>query len=264
MSMHLRKYYQLFRAGFIKASFYRLQTIASFFSSILYLVLLYAVWSSIASSGNLEGGLTKVISYLLLGQVITNFVSMNVEGYFGERIRKGTITNDLKRPVSIRNQSLLHEGGRRSYNVLFKSLPLLVLGFIFTGLQAPSIINGIGFLVSLILSFFLMYSIAFSTSMLVFWTKIDSGIRFTRSMMVDFFSGVIFPLYLLPEPLRQIFFALPFQYIVDGPINVFLMETTGRKILTLLGQQLLWIAIFFVTGELLWRKAKTKLTVQGG
>lgn len=262
--MYWRKYWELYKTGIKEASAYRLMTAASFGSTFLYIVLLISVWTAISQSAQLEGGLSRVISYIILGQVINSSVSMGIEKWFGDKIRHGTITNELKRPLSLMSQAYLHEIGWQSFDTLMKSIPLLAVGIAFTSLELPTSANLIGFVASVILGFHLMLSVAMSTSMLVFWTKIDSGIRFTRSTLINFLSGVVFPLYLLPEGLKQVFYTLPFHLIVDGPINIFLMQRTGSDITNLLLQQIFWIAVFFILAQLLWLKARKKLTVQGG
>lgn len=262
--MYLKKYWELFKTGVKEAVAYRLMTISSFFSTFLYIVLLISVWTAIAQSATLEGGLSRVISYVVLGQVINSSISTGVEKWFGHKIREGTIVNELKRPVSVITHAYFHEIGWQATDTVLKGVPLLAIGILFTSMQVPSAANFLGFLASVILGFHLMLAVAMNTSMLVFWTKIDGGLRFTRSSIVNFLSGVVFPLYLLPEGLQDIFYALPFHLIVDGPINVFLMQRNGYAILDLLLQQLLWIGIFSFTALLLWRKAQKKLTVQGG
>ncbi|MFB6244747.1 MAG: ABC transporter permease [Candidatus Nanohaloarchaea archaeon] len=262
--MRLRKYIDLYRAGFKKASHYRLQTAASLVSSILYIVMLYAVWTAIASSGTLEGGLTKVLSYIIVAQVVQRFVGTALESYFGDKIRKGTIVNQMKRPISVRAQAYLHQAGWQSFELLTRAFPILILGLAFTQLRLPGPVYLLSFSASVLMSFHLMFAVAFCTSMLTFWTKTANGIRFTRSNIIRLFSGALFPLYLLPDGVKQLFYILPFHLIIDGPINLFLMETAGGDILTLLAQQLVWTGVFLLLGELLWRKAKKKLTVQGG
>ena len=262
--MHWRKYWEMYKTGVKEASAYRLMSISSFFSTLLYVVLLLAVWTAISESADLVGGLSRVVSYIVLAQVINSSISTGLEQWFGYKIRQGTITNELKRPVSLNIQAYLHEIGWQSFDTLLKSVPLFVIGILFTGLQMPPLYNFLAFLLSVIFSFHLMFSTALCTSMIVFWTKTDSGVRFTRSSIVSFLSGVIFPLYLLPEGLKQIFYALPFHLMVDGPINIFLMQTTGPAVTEVLLNQLMWIGIFLVIANLLWFRAKKKLTVQGG
>jgi len=85
-----------------------------------------------------------------------------------------------------------------------------------------------------------------------------------RTNIQDVFSGVLFPLYLLPTGLAGVFNILPFKSMADGPIQIFTMEATGRQMINIFGLQIFWIIIIGLLGEMAWRKAKTKLTVQGG
>jgi ABC-type uncharacterized transport system permease subunit len=81
-------------------------------------------------------------------------------------------------------------------------------------------------------------------------------------MVAGLFSGAMIPLYLVPENIRRLFYLTPFPSMVDGPISIY--QGTAESIPQVFGTQLLWIIILSVSAELLWRKAKKRLTVQGG
>lgn len=258
------KYLEFVRMGFREMTAYRFNAVMSLVASILYLIMVYAIWTAIDASGQLAVPLSGVLTYVLLGQVVSNSVFTEVEGYLSERVREGTIVNELKRPVSLRLQIYCYLIGKMLFNTLTKGLPVLVIGLLFLDMQTPSPLNAAGFVVALILSFNLVFAFSFLTSMLVFWTEIGWGIRAMRSNIQDVFSGVLFPLYLLPAGLASVFDLLPFQAMADGPIRIFTMDATGREMLNIFGLQVFWIIVIAVLGELAWRKAKTKLTVQGG
>ncbi len=258
------KYLEFVRMGFREATAYRFNAVMSLVASILYLVMVYAIWTSIAASGQLSASLTGVLTYVLLGQVVSNSVFVDVESWMSERVREGTIVNELKRPVSLRLQVYCYLVGKTLFNVVTKGLPVLFIGFLFIDMQIPSMMNLLGFLVALVLSFNLVFAFSFLTSMLVFWTEIGWGIRAMRSNIQQVFSGVLFPLYLLPAGLVSFFDLLPFQAMADGPIRIFTMSATGTDMLNIFGLQIFWIAVIAIVGELAWRKARKKLTVQGG
>jgi len=250
--------------GFREMTAYRFNAVMSLVASILYLVMVYAIWTAIDASGQLAVPLSGVLTYVLLGQVVSNSVFTDVEGYLSERVREGTIVNELKRPVSLRLQIYCYLIGKTLFNTLTKGLPVLVIGLLFLDMQTPSMLNAVGFVVALLLSFNLVFAFSFLTSMLVFWTEIGWGIRAMRSNIQDVFSGVLFPLYLLPARVAYFFDLLPFQAMADGPIRIFTMDATGMQMLNIFGLQIFWIIIIAVLGELAWRKAKKKMTVQGG
>jgi ABC-2 type transport system permease protein len=260
----VRKYLEFVRIGFKEATAYRFNAVMSLVAALLYLVMVYAIWTSIDASGQLSASLSGVLTYVLLGQVVSTSVFVDVESFLSERIREGTIVNELKRPVSLRFQIYSYLIGKTVFNVLSKGVPVLLVGFLFLDVQTPGLLNGAGFIGSLLLSFNLVFAFSFLTSMLVFWTEIGWGIRAMRSNIQDVFSGVLFPLYLLPPGLAEVFNLLPFKWMADGPIRIFTMEATGGEVLNILGLQFVWIIVIGIVGELAWRKAKKKLTVQGG
>jgi ABC-2 type transport system permease protein len=258
------KYLEFAKMGFREATAYRFNAVMSLVASVLYLVMVYAIWTSIAASGQLAASLSGVLTYVLLGQVVSNSVFVDVESFMSERVREGTIVNELKRPVSLRSQVYCYLFGKTLFNVVTKGVPVLAIGFLFLDMQVPSITNAFAFLAAMFLSFNLVFVFSFLTSMLIFWTEIGWGIRAMRSNIQQVFSGVLFPLYLLPAGIASVFDVLPFKSMADGPIRIFTMNATGGQVLDIFGLQVFWIIVIALFGELAWRKAKNKLTVQGG
>lgn len=259
-----KKYWTITVTGFREATVYRLNAFMNIVTSAIFLLLMYALWSSIAAAGELQGGLVQVMTYLVVGQIVSNTVFVNAEEFLGERIREGTIVNELKRPIGLRTQTYFRLLGRTVFNFIVKAVPIGVIGAIFLDLQLPTLQYAVLFLVSLFFSFHLVFLFSYTVSMLVFWTKVSWSLRMMRSLVQRLFSGALFPLYLLPASLVPVFDALPFQSMVDGPISIFLMQVQGQAVVTVFGKQLLWLVILFVLSEVMWRRAKAKLTVQGG
>lgn len=259
-----KKYYAVARNAFKQATAYRLDALTTFLSSVLFLILYFAVWSAIDASGEIEGGLHQVMTYLVAGQIVSNAAFLHTEQFIGYRVRKGTIVNELKRPLSLMSHVYFHEIGWVAFNSLAKALPIALLGVILFDITLPTGLSLVAFIISTFLAFNLVFLLAYSSAMLVFWTKVDWSIRMTRNTVQDLFSGVLFPLYLLPPALADIFNLLPFRAMADAPIQIFTGQASGQDILSIFALQLFWIVILFILAHLMWRKAKQKLTVQGG
>ena len=260
--MNISKYVELVATGFRTSLAYRLNSVASLANSVIFLALMYALWSAIAASGQLQGGLAQVLSYIVLGQVISSSVFMNVEKMLSTKIREGTIVNELKRPVSLRAQVYFQMLGIMLFNFVFVGVPMMLIGFTFLDLSFPGVFRFAVFLLTVFLGYNIVYGLSYITSMLIFWTKVGWSIRMMRTTVQRLFSGVYFPLYLLPSSLETVFNYLPFQSMVDAPITVFV--NPGASALPVIGKQLFWMLTLFVVGELAWLKARKKLTVQGG
>lgn len=258
------KYLELTRVGFSDAIAYRTDAFMSVATSMFYLLLAYYIWRAIAATGSLETSFAAVISYIFIGQIISNSIFVSPENEVGDRIREGTIVNELKRPISLRQQLYFYLFGKSVFGLLSQGIPVAVIGFLVVGLEFPTGLNAAAFLVSLFLGYNLVFALSYITSMLVFWTKVGWSMRSIRVNVQQLLSGVLFPLYLLPESVKPFFHATPFPSMVDAPISIFQMEVTGTELLPLFGKQLFWIIVLAVIGHLVWLKAREKLTVQGG
>ncbi|MFB6174650.1 MAG: ABC transporter permease [Candidatus Nanohalobium sp.] len=262
--MNTAKYWELTKIGFKEASAYRLDAATGLVSSVLYIVLYYYIWQAIAASGTLSSSLTQVMTYIVVGQVVSGALFISIEGLIGERVRKGTIVNELKRPISLFSQAYFKKLGVAIFRVFTRALPVLLLGIFYLQVKLPKGLNVFYFGLSLFLGLNLVMLLSYTTSMLIFWTKVDWSIRGVRSTVQKLFSGVMFPLYLLPPDLSLVFNLLPFKYMVDGPIQIFLMQKTGFEAVKILGLQFAWVLVLLIVAHLAWKKARTKLTVQGG
>jgi ABC-2 type transport system permease protein len=260
--MKLSKYLAFTKVGLREGLQYRGNALAGIGSTLISLILFYYVWKAIAASGELATPFSTIIAYVALARVINNATSANLESWIGDRIRKGTIVNELKKPVSLRLQLYFYELGRSSFKMIIRGIPALIIGIIFLNVGIPSPANGLMFLASLILTINLALALSYLTAMLVFWTKVAWSLRMMRTMIAGLFSGAMIPLYLIPENIRWLFYLTPFPSMVDAPISIY--QGTASSTLNVFGTQLAWIIILFLTSELLWRKAKSKITVQGG
>jgi len=258
----LAKYLSLTRVGLREGLQYRGNTLAGIGASLISLTLFYYIWKAIAASGELATPFSSIIAYVALARVISNATSANIEEWVGERIRKGTIVNELKKPVSLKLQLYFYELGRSSFKMIVRGFPALLVGILFLNVGVPGLLNGSLFLLSLFFTINLALVLSYLTSMFVFWTKVAWSLRMMRTMLAGLFSGAMIPLYLVPENIRAVFYLTPFPHMVDGPISIY--QGTAESVLQVFGMQLLWILLLSILAELVWRRAKTKLTVQGG
>lgn len=261
--MKFLKYLEFSKVSFRESFVYRVDALSGIFSSIIFLVLYFYVWSAITSSGSITSSLDRIMTYFVIGQVVGNTVFVNVEEYLGQKIRRGTIVNELKRPVTIFSQAYFHELGNFLFNFIAKALPIAALGAIFLKISTPGFFGIFIFILSLFMAFNLVFLLSYCTSMLIFWTKIEWSIRGSRNHLQKIFSGTLFPLFLIPAPFNMVFDILPFKYMVDGPITVFNAQNLSTTVEVIL-LQLTWSIILLILAHVSWKKAKTKLTVQGG
>jgi len=258
----MKKYLSFFRVGLREGLQYRANAVSGVFATFIQLILYYYVWKAIAASGELASPFSAIIAYVALAQVISNSSSANVESWISKRVREGKIVNELKKPVSMRMQAYFFQLGKASFRMITRGIPALIVGILFLNIGIPTPVNTLLFVFSIILTLNLTIMISYTTAMLVFWTKIGWSLRMIRFAVSGLFSGALIPLYLLPGNLKQIFYLTPFPSLVDAPISIY--QGTAENVIQVFATQLFWILALLVLSSLLWRKAKKKLTVQGG
>ncbi|WP_414836463.1 ABC transporter permease [Candidatus Nanohalococcus occultus] len=260
--MNFRKYFEIARIGFQEESAYRLNALTGMAGSLIQVILYYHVWKAISASGTLNGSFEGIITYIVIGQMVAGTSFVSIEGFIGEKIRNGTLVNELKRPISLFSQAVFRSIGKSVFRIFTRSIPVLVVGITVFDIGVPSALKTLAFILSVVLSLLLVILTSYSASMLVFWTKIDWSISSMRRMIQSLFSGIMFPLYLLPESVESIFYILPFQAMVDTPIRIY--TSSDVALAKALGLQVFWTFALFLVAHLAWKKARKKLTVQGG
>ncbi|MDY6776975.1 MAG: ABC-2 family transporter protein [Candidatus Nanohaloarchaea archaeon] len=260
----LRRYTEIARAGFRRASIYRLDTLTRIFDSLFFLLLMYYIWSAIAEASTLSRSVTDIIIYLGIARVVARSTHADVEGFIGERVRRGTIVNELKRPVSLRSQIFFDRLGTTAFHALTRAVPVLAVLMLILPVSFPGPARFAVFAASLGLSFLLTFALSYVVGMAVFWTKVGWSLRMTRSLLTRIMSGQMFPLFLLPAFLEPVFYSLPFHAMVNTPTVIFTGGVPLSQTPMMLGVQAAWFLVLGAVGEAAWRRARAKLTVQGG
>lgn len=105
--------------------------------------------------------------------------------------------------------------------------------------------------VTLVLAFCLRFLIQYTFAMLAFWVERATAIQQFWYLLYTFLSGMVAPLALFPEAVREIALWTPFPYLVYFPASIL----TGAPVNLLKGLLImaLWGVIAYLTNRALWR-----------
>ena len=176
----------------------------------------------------------------------------------GDEIRFGDITNILLKPISYFKYKLAQNFGRVFYKIIIYAMVFvilfLILGkYLFFSLSFEQLVY---FTVSVILSLFINLIFFYIIGLSAFWLGFIAGLNFAMHMVVNFLSGFIIPLDLLPGTLIKINDFLPFKYMTFIPVSIF----NGRVelSLSLLFVPLIWVIVLYTMSAFLFRKGIKK------
>lgn len=270
-SARFAAYRELGRIQFWTLLAYRADYAAGVAALLLQIFVFRVVWTSVyaerpevAGSGGVGSiSLSVQIAYATLAAL--QFWLFNPwANQLARRIYDGKIAIDLSRPVGLIQQVVSAQIG-----VTLALLPfaLLALPFaVFVGRAAPpaSLSALGGYVVATVLAYVVNVLLTTLVGMMAFWTLEISGPNAIYRLVAQVMSGAIAPLWFMPDWLRLLAQALPFQATTYTPVAIYLGKLTGSQLWTALAIQFLWAVGLWLLLRLVWSRALHRVVVQGG
>ena len=263
----LRVYLEFARVGFVNALAYRLRYFTGIVTYFIYVTVYYFIWKAIYAHSTQIGGFdfSHILTYIAVGWIIRSFYFNNVDQDMANQVIEGKLAMDLIKPVNIQFMYVAQAFGECLFRAGMLSLPAaLVLMLIYPLRRPASLHHFLAFLVSVLLSFFLVAAINFAVGTLAIRLKSILGLLRAKYFLLELFSGLLLPISYFPEVIQKVFKFLPFEYISYVPVLLYLGNINGRKIAASLGLQLFWVVVLFAIGHAMWRWSSRKITIQGG
>jgi ABC-2 type transport system permease protein len=256
--------------GFRRYATYRAATAAgAFTNSVFGVIIAYtyvALWEARPDLGGY--GVAQALTFAWIAQALiapTGLFGGFIIDDLSERVRTGAAAIDLHRPVSLLGLRLAEDVGRAAYHLLARGLPPTIVGAILFDLAWPGrVATWAAALLSVGLAIVVGFGLRYLLGLLAYWIIDLNGPAWVLVVLQLFFSGMMLPLVVFPDWLRQVADVLPFRCLIQIPIDVFLSDDTGTAVLPLLGVQLLWIGLLLGVGAVLTRVAVRKVVIQGG
>lgn len=263
MSTYLMFAQNAFRQNVI----YRANTIIYAITSMLYLLIQFSIWQALyATQATIEQvSLPQMLTYCVINQLVRAFTDDEISSNLGAKIRSGEIGGDFVRPINLKLYLIADQLGNSVYEFCFNFIPIVIITVLCGAFTLPaSVFHGVAFIVSLVLGIFLNYLIGYALGLIAFWVKNSGYVSWLMRAMTNLFGGTVIPFWFYPPALQKIAMLLPFRYITFEPISIYLGQTAKTEILSAIGMQLLWIAVVYLLGRLMWAKAEKRVVVQGG
>lgn len=264
------KYVSLALVGLHNAVAYRVNTILTFLTNAVWVVILLSLWETIFAargSGAQVGDfdLQRMRTYVLVAYVANSLVTHYSESGIIAGIRYGAVVLDLLRPVDYMLGQLAGAAGGAAFEAALGGIAALLVGIYALHVSPPASFEGAAaFVVSVLLAFVVRFLISFIVSLFSFWTSNGLGLMWARAAVSNVLSGTLIPLALFPDWLRGVALALPFHTLVSTPVLIYLGEIRGSEIPIALASQVGWLIALWVLARRLWRPCVRRLTVQGG
>lgn len=234
---------------------------------VIQLLVMYFLWMAVFVNQTTLFGYTQsmMLSYVFLTSLLHTYVLGTTTIGVGEMINDGRLTNFLTRPIDFFKVFMARDAGDKFLNLTCSIVEVTALLVI---LRPSVLIQHDPTLVILaLLTTCIAVVIFFYFSLIIgflgFWTPEIWGPRFLSIILVEFFSGAMFPLDVLPSSVRAFSQYLPFQYLLYFPASIYLGKLDASGIVWGISISLLWMTGLYVIAKIIWHKGLTVYEAQG-
>jgi ABC-2 type transport system permease protein len=262
-----RPYVALFAARFRALLQYRAAALAGLATQVFWGLVRVMIFSAFyaASTGPQPMTLPEVITYVWLTQALLLVLPWRPDADVEQLVRSGNVAYELVRPVDLYGLWFARSLAQRTAPALLRCLPMVVLAYAAFDLAAPAgPAAALAFGVSIAATIALSAALTTLLSVSVLLTLSGRGVHVLVVSVVNFMSGALVPLPLLPEWIQPLVSALPFRGLMDTPFRLYMGHLPPAAALGAVAHQVVWTLALVLVGRVLLARALRRVVVQGG
>lgn len=266
----INKYLSIFKISFQQEFAYRLNFIMWRLRNVMQFFLVFFLWDTVFSDPNRiifgydrDKILTYVFGILLLRALVLSARAVDVSS----EISGGELTNYLLKPVNYFRYWFTRDISSKALNLGFAVVEAAILYIV---LKPPFFLQTnfgtiLSFIVSVCIAVFLFFSILFLVNMVSFWApSMGWSAQFLIIVIaVEFLSGALFPIDVLPQTVQNVLSYSPFPYLLYYPLQIYLGKfTTGAIVKSLLISSA-WAVFLLISINYVWKAGLKKYAAEG-
>lgn len=257
----MRKYLTIFKISFQQEFAYKVNFIMWRVRNIIQILINYFLWSAVFvnSSVNLFGyDRQKILTYIF-GIIIVRALVLSARAMDVSRdIAEGDLSNYLIRPMSYFKYWFMRDLSSKALNLLFASAEFLILYVILKpSLYFQTDLTVLAmFIASIVIAIIIYFTIIFMVSSIPFWSpELGWGGHFLVTVIiVEFLSGSLFPIDILPIGIQKVLMLTPFPYMIFFPIQVYIGKVSTAMFLQGTYISLIWAIGLWYLMRFIWNK----------
>lgn len=248
---------------------YRLNFVLWRFRSLVSFLTLFFFWLAVYGSETELLGYQKsqMLSYVVGVAFLKNIITGTRVADIAGHIRSGELNKILFQPFSPYRYWLSRDIVDKFLNLFFVIIEIgLVLAIFKFPFYFPHKIISVGLFVLLVfIAFWLSFYLNLAISFIAFWTEEVWATRFLIGVIFfEFFSGVYFPVDVLPTWLTRIIYLTPFPYLIYFPLKIWNEQVVGAMALKVIIICFAWLVLFYWLANRLWQKGAKNYGAYGG
>ena len=263
----MSKYIFICKTRIIRSFTYKFDVYGNILMQAIIMITTAFFWKAVFGGETYGNGVTadKMLVYTVMSSALSVMFTTGVERRIQQSVQKGSIATDMIRPANPFGIFLAEDIGSLIALVFQNLLPILIIGSL---LVKPPIICSPAaiplFAASLILSMGINWLFAAIFGMWAFTAISMDALFQVKKHLIRLLSGSIIPIWFFPDWLADILNLLPFVYIYQLPLDIYIGSASAEDIRRRMIIQLVWFTVLAAAFLLLSKKSLKRVMVQGG
>lgn len=265
----MRKYFRIIVLSLEETLTYRFNFLISRFRSFISTVALVVFWQAVYGDKLSILGYDKpqMMAYVIGIAILKNFVLGTKSADLAGQIRSGELSRTLVKPWKMIGYWLSRDLAEKFIGVIFSILEIFLVVKLFNiAFYLPKEASTyLLFSVFILLSTFTYFLVSMILSVSGFWTEDVWATRWLFGIIfLEFMSGSLFPIDVLPKTLVTIFNLTPFPYLIFYPIKIWNEQLGSSEITRIFLITLFWLFLSWFVYRKLWSQGIKKFGAYGG
>ncbi|MGL5194320.1 MAG: ABC transporter permease [Chroococcales cyanobacterium] len=224
--------------------------------------ILMGLWLEASQTGGFALESVEFARYFLAAFVVRQFNVVWVVWEFEKEVVEGKLSMRLLQPLDpVWHHVAAHLAERGARLPFVGGLILIFFALYPDAFWLPNLGRFLLWIGVVLLGFILRFLIQYTFALLCFWIERANAIEQFWFLFYLFFSGMVAPLEVFPESVRQVVLWTPFPYMIHFPAA--LLVGLPVNVLPSLAIMCGWVAIFWIINRWLWRRGLRQYSGMG-
>ena len=263
----MKKYLYVIKTQIIKSMTYEFNVYGNIIMQTIIMITSAYFWRALYKGRGMVGDVDadSMLTYVVISSLLSVLLITNVERRIQTSVVKGTVATDMMKPVNIFGVYFAEDIGNIIALIFQNMLPILIIGSLMIKVPRMADIRDLPLLIiSVAESFLINWLIAALFGMIAFTAvNIDALIQ-VKKHLLRLLSGSIIPIWFFPPGVARVLESLPFVYIYQLPLSIYIGRGDRAQHLGQIGIQSLWLVILAGLFFYAQNRAARKVMVQGG
>lgn len=263
----MKKYLYIIKTQIIKSMTYEFNVYGNIIMQTIIMITSVYFWRALYTGRSAVNGVDvgSMQTYIIISSALSVLLITNVERRIGRSVEKGSVATDMMKPISLFGMFLAEDIGSIIALIFQNMLPILLIGSLMIKVPVMADIRNLPmFVISVVESFLINWLIAALFGMMAFTTINNNALIQVKKHLIRLLAGSIIPIWFFPESVSKVLSALPFVYIYQLPLSIYIGRGDRTAMISQMRIQFIWLVILSALFFYAQSRITRKVMVQGG